>query len=175
MLSLNRLNDPPVAGPDVWVRRLGAREKLHATILSPHFWGFMVHWAGNHSEPCYREIRTCPGHRRGLPLKWKGYLYVIDHVSKEFQFLELPPGAAKELVNWYHPLKDLRGQRCIITRGEGSKARLKVEIQLPWEKVSSDPLPKDKDPIITLCRLWGVDPTQVNLSGDTEVPNTSVA
>jgi hypothetical protein len=135
----------------------------------------MVHWAGNHTEPCFAETKVCPGHRRGLPLKWKGYLYVADQVLREQQFLELPPLAAKDLLNWFYPQTDLRGQCVIVQRGDGKKARLKIEPQGPWDEESCGPLAKDKDPIITLCRLWGLDPTQVNLSGQNEVPNSRVA
>jgi len=175
MLTVNRKNEPPLAGPEVWVRRLGGQEKIKCVICSHSFWGFMVHWAGNHSEPCFAETKACPGHRRGLPLKWKGYLYVADQIAREHQFLELPPQAAKDLLNWFHPVTDLRGQIVLVTRGAGKKARLKIEPQGIWDEETWGPLAKDKDPIITLCKLWGLDPTQVNLNGQNDVPTFKIA
>lgn len=175
MLELNRNNDPPRSGPEIWVRRLRANEVIQCGIISPHFWGFVVHWAGNRTEPCYRETRTCPGHRRGLPVKWKGYLYVLDHAIREYQFLEFPPVAATHLLNQFENGHSLRGEVLSIKRMNGVASRLKVtrltdKFDIPKEKIESD-----VDPIRTLCKIWGVDVNQVNLRGENEPPQGQVA
>jgi len=170
MFDLNRNNTPPTGGPEIWVRRLVKSEQVTVGIVSPCFWGFMVHWAGNRSEPCLKETKTCPGHRRGLPLKWKGYLYVHNLQKRRYEFLEFPPGAATELLESFPKGSTLRGEVIQVQRMAGDNARLRVTIETHKWAEQQIAIPQDKDPAETLCKLWGLDPTQVNLNGDNEVP-----
>lgn len=175
MIELNRSSAPPPAGPEIWIRRLAKNEEVLAAIVSPCFWGLFVHWAGNRSEPCFKETKTCPGHRRGLPLKWKGYLYVHDMTKRKMEFLEFPPGAAQQLLDRFPEGHSLRGEVILVRRMSGNQARLQIAVETHKWAGNQGVIPPDKDPAETLAKLWGLDPSQVNLNGDVDIPKSKFA
>lgn len=158
MVPLRRQDAPPKSGPDIFVRRLRAAEKLTVQLISPSLWGCWVHWAGDHSEPCLEDKKKCPGHARGLPVKWKGYLHVINLHNRREEFLEMTPYSANMMLDQVEADVPLRGYRLQCERGKGDKARVKVLV-LPCLTEASG-LPQPVDPYKTLCNLWscqGID------------------
>lgn len=175
MDCLNTRNDPPRPGPDMSIVRLRAGQKVTVVVLSKQIWGCYTHWAGRYSTPCYADKSRCPGHKQGLPLRWKGYLHVWDYNIRDDYFLELTPTACHNLLDQVGRGMDLRCQRLMIERGKGDKARLYVSVQTPHDKISDKPLPEAKDPFKTLCRLWGIEDGNLHLRGEDDLPFSVVA
>jgi len=157
MQELDRGEDAPRAGPDIWVRRLAAGESAAFAICSPAIWQFWVHWAGNHSEPCFKDHKKCPGHRKGLPRRWKGYLYIVNHTARRCEFLEITPAGSEQLISLCGDKHSFRGKRFTATRGKGDKARVAYGVLPEWQQFTSSKLPQDKDPVKTLMKLWGFE------------------
>lgn len=171
--DMNKLSRPirrPASGPQMWILRLKAKEEVQVCILSKAIWQCMVHWAGDHSEPCFEDHKTCHGHKRGWPLRWKGYLHVYDLRQRKECFLEITPGLADQLESAIGTGEVYRGQRVKLVRGRGDKARYSLEIMLPHEQVSRVDLPPEKDPYETLCKLWGIDPGTLERLGEASIP-----
>ena len=155
MTEFNRSDRPPRSGPEMLIRRLKASQSIHCTVLSQSLWGVWTHWNGARSEPCYAEKKECPGCKRGLPKRWKGYLHVVDNMANSTMFLELTPSAAEKILAVLGEADSLRGNRMKVARLAGDKARLVVELMLPFKDVDS--LPKSQDPYCTLKKLWGIE------------------
>jgi len=158
-MTLRRQDVPPDKAGHLWIRRLGAEERITITILSATLWGCWTHWNGRSSEQCDEDEKKCHGHRRGYPLRWKGYLHVYNHKENCQEFIELPPGAARCLLATVDESTNLRGQRCDIKRMKGRKTRLEIS----WRQAAADrdALPKEKSPHETLKALWGVETVKV--------------
>lgn len=168
MQPLNRQNRPPDPGPEMLILRLRAGQRIVATILSKALWGVWTHWAGKRSEPCFGDKADCPGHKRGLPLRWKGYLHVFDHTKKKEGFLELTPVSAESLLDQVGNDSPLRGERIQVIRGGGDKARLTVELLAAIKE--GVVLPPEKDPEKTLRALWGIERPQKGSKLSTAFP-----
>lgn len=151
-MALNVCHEPPRPGPELRLVRLREKERGTFVVLGP-LWGCYTHWNGQRSEPCFGDSKSCPGHRRGLPVRWKGYLHVIWTEKREECFLEVTPLAAGDLLNVIGG-KDapMRGVRVQIERGAGNKARLRVTLLPAMPK--TDHLPQSKDPEEILKDLW---------------------
>lgn len=115
----------------------------------------MVHWDGDHSEPCYLNTKTCPGHKRGLPLRWKGYLHIWHHTRQTEGFIEVTPKGFEQLVELFGAEDNFRGTRMSFKRGNGDKTRLKLVILPPSPLVRELPAPKSVLP--SLLRMWGLE------------------
>lgn len=170
MLPLKRQNAPPRSTVELWVKRLKANESVHVTILSPSLWGTWTHWNGSNTEPCYECKAKCPGHRKGLPTRWKGYLHVYDLLSKDCYFLELPPGAARQFLDLVGDDLALRGVRVEVKRQAGRKARLKFGAMGRHESYCKWELMPALDPYKSLCVMWGVNELDINAQGEPTIP-----
>jgi hypothetical protein len=166
-ISLRRQDRPPKPGPEMRIRRLKASQKIVATVLND-LWGCWTHWAGNRSEPCLGDKKTCPGHKRGLPARWKGYLHILDHNNREESFLELTPTAATQLFDQLGTESPLRGNRIQVERMAGDKARMRITVLTAH--LSDVQLPPAKDPYKTLCSLWGVSDVSLEKPGQPTLP-----
>ena len=156
-MELDKSGSPGKTGPEIWVRRLVAGEEIDIAICSPAPWPIWTHWCGNHSEPCYTPHEQCPGHRRGYPRRWKGYLAIVNHTARRLEFLEITAKAADSLKELAGEGNSLRGLRVKARRGKGDKARLAFSSLPEWSQYTQAKLPADVDPEKTLVRLWGMD------------------
>lgn len=156
MLPLERPDTRPAAGPEIWIRRLEAKESIMFLSVSPKTWRFTIHWDGNHSSPHYKDKSRCPGCRAKCPQKYRSYLFGLNNSNKNLEFLELTPGAEEELESLIMPGDTYRGLRIEVTRGNGAKTRLKVINKGYQPHLNGKELPVDRDPAPTLCRLWGI-------------------
>lgn len=157
MLELDRGGARPKSGPEIWVRRLKAKDTISVSICSPAIWEFWVHWAGDKSQPCLKPHKSCPGHRQGLPRRWKGYLFVVNHRSRRCEFLEITLGAVEQLNELVGEKTNLRGKRFTVARGNGDASRLSFASLPDWQLFSTAVLPEDVDPAKTLCKIWGIE------------------
>jgi len=154
MASVVRQDIPPKAGPQLPIVRHTRAGQRMFRILSKSLYGIWTHWDGRRSIPCSGENKECYGHVNGMPRRWKGYLHCIDGESKEECFVEITPLAADQLLFQMPVGNSLRGLRLNLTRGPGGqKSRLKVDV-LPAVSDNGNTLPEEKDPIMTLGRLW---------------------
>jgi hypothetical protein len=152
MSRLRRQDNPPERGPNHFVRRLKAREEATFTILSEHFWGTWVHWDGARTTPCESDDDSCPGHRRGLPCKWKGWLCCHNHDNRNMEFLEFTRVAARCLLEQLEKGASLRAYRLVVKRGCGDKTKVKVTVLPPMQ--TRDAIAPGVDPQETLEILW---------------------
>lgn len=166
MANLNTCHFPPSPGPKSLIRRLKAGEKFNFILLG-NLWGCWTHWAGNKSEPCTGEKQDCVGHRKGLPVRWKGYLHVVNQETRQLEFLEVTPLSADQLLEIVGRDQPLRGNRIHVRRGEGTKARLTITILAAATAINPGiVLPPGEDPSGTLRRLWGMP--DIKLRQDTD-------
>lgn len=153
MTEFNREDRIPKAGPKMWIERVGAGGENLFTIFSLSIYGVWTHWGLYGSQPCLAERSKCSGCAGKLPKRWKGYLHCYDHHAKRQVFLELTPMSAESIVKQLGEDQPLRGYRVKIKRGNGPKARLKVEVMIPLP--GGPPLVEEKYPEETLRQLWG--------------------
>lgn len=173
MLPLDRPSSLPAGGPEVWVRRLEANEDLNFVSASPSFWLVYCHWAGDHSLPCYRDHKKCPGHRMGLPRRVRAYLYGWNEKARAYEFLELPPSAANEVQGFAMEGETLRGKRIHLKRGNGIKSRIRTALVGMATGENLAKLAADKDPAHTLVKLWGIEDLPINEAVPPSIPFAS--
>jgi hypothetical protein len=157
---LNRQNQPPHPGPPMLIRRVKKNQTITVTFLCRSVWGLWTHWAGNRSEPCFEDKKDCPGHKRGLPLRWKGYYHVFNHDSRAEEFLEVTPVIADYVNSLLGKDEPLRGNRANVSRGASDNSRMRVNLLTRTAKL--DQLPPEKDPMAVLMNLWGLDLKSIN-------------
>jgi len=145
---------PPDQETGIWIKRLRASEEVQVVVLSDKMDGFISHWTGQVSIPCVDPSDECEGCASGFPARWRGYLHCLDLQSGKEYFLEVTKGAAEQLALQLECATGYRGMRIMIRRMSGDAARLKVQINAPWEKLTSKPLPPFVDPEASLQGLY---------------------
>jgi len=80
-------------------------------------------------------------------------LHAYDHHAKRQCFIELTPMSAESIMKQIGEGQPLRGYRLKIKRGNGPKARLKVEVMIPLP--AGPALVDERLPEETLRQLWG--------------------
>lgn len=170
MRNLRTCHEPPPPSDHNFLRRIKQKQSWTFGIYSPSFWGCWVHWMGSRTVPCYENKEKCAGHKMGSPVKWLGYLFGYNHEMRRDEFLELPNGAALELIGGLGIGTPLRGCRVKFRRGDGKTARVHCEVLVPWSKISNAPLPASKDPEKMLRAIWGLNEAKLRLAGTDEVP-----
>lgn len=150
---------PPDPAPrTAHLQRVPRGKHLVFTCLSRQIAGLWTHWSGSRTEGCRADTPDCPGCRRGLPRRWKGYIHAQDCLSGYTSIVEITPGAARQLLNQRHDLPDLRGLQVRLERTTGA-ANGRLNAILVGKHPSPDLLPIELDPIATLERLWDQPPT----------------
>jgi hypothetical protein len=160
-VELRIQSTPPPHGPERFIRRLAAGQRLYVTVLSRSLWGVWTHWFGAKSGPCYRDKKSCDGCKRGFPARWKGFLCCLNLENKHVEFCELTPLAAENLLAQVPKGQSLRGLRLTLERGKGDKARLKCIIT--GVALNQCDLPKEETPEKTLVALWGTPEIDIRL------------
>jgi len=152
MADLNRDDNIPKAGPKWWIERVGKAQECLFTVFSKTVWGVWTHWCLYGSQPCYGCTAKCDGCKQRLPKRWKGYLHCYDHHNKRQCFLEITPIVAESIRDQIGEGQPWRGFRLKMKRGNGPKARIKVEVlaALP----SGPQLVDERCPEETLLKLW---------------------
>lgn len=160
MQPLDRGEEAPRAGPEIWVRRLVKNEMITFGCSSPSVWGFWIHWDPDRrkSEPCFANHKKCPGHQRDLARKWRGYVYGYNETCKRYEFLEITPATKEVLDQMTGFAQNLRGQRWTLKRGNADTARVKVVVLENLKGETLECLRPDLDPQATLMSLWGFEP-----------------
>lgn len=156
-MQFDRPTSIPRSGPEIWVRRLGARDDTTFVFASPSFWLVWVHWEHEHSEPCFKDHSKCPGHRKGTPRRVRCYAYGYSTKGKAYEFIELPPSCSNTILENLMEGETLRGKRFRLVRGDGKKARIQVVRLSDLEGEALQRLAADMDPSKTLTKLWGIE------------------
>lgn len=156
MKEVNRQNKAPRPGPELEILRIVDTRIRNFTILAEGVQGIWTHWNGKASEPCYVPVESCDGCKKGTPRRWKGYLHVIDHELRKEGFLEITPTAADTLKHYLPKEVSLRTVRISLCRSSNSpKGRLRCTVNDALQ--TSEQLPKERDPMETLSKLWKMD------------------
>jgi hypothetical protein len=145
---------PPNPGPEIPIERVKGNDQKCYVVLSPALWGVWTHWAGDRSEPCYSEKKDCPGCKKGLPRRWKGYLHVFNRQTGREAFAELTPLSAENLLAQVPDGSHLRGLRLTLKRTAARNGRLVVLLDPGVQQIPRGI--EAKDPCGVLCKLWGV-------------------
>lgn len=159
MLNVRTSDQPPDAGPELEVRRVGAAAVNQYIFLCVKPRGFWTHWneAKRRTQPCLEPVETCPGHKQQLPLRWKAYAHVFDLGQHDQCLIELTPGASRQLFRALGDHENLRGMRVQISRGKGPKARLFCSVQKLPSEAERRNLPAEHNALTTLSKVWGFD------------------
>lgn len=155
MAGLSRQDEPPRPGPNLPLMRVGANGVVRFLILSSRMFGLWTHWINKKSMPCVEPSSKCEGCKVGACRRWKGYLHAVNMHNRQEGFLELTPIAAQQLLQQAGIASVLRGLQVQVQRGGGDKARMKIDVQYSRPLLSSDPIPEEKSPEVTLNELWG--------------------
>lgn len=157
MAEVRRSQEPPKHGPELWVERLNANQRMQITILSEAIEGFDLHYTGRMTVPCYDDPAKCPGCIKRFPPKWKGYLHVWDEAKRRVCILELTFGATKQLRDFVAPEQSMRGMRLGIVRGRAINSRLTIDMLPAYERVTGNPLAPAVSCYISLKKLWEIN------------------
>jgi hypothetical protein len=158
MADFSRQDLPPKSGPKWWIERIAAGSGGMFTVFSRSIYGVWTHWGLYGSSPCLSERSKCDGCKARWPRRWKGYLHVYDFHNKRQCFLEITPAVAESISEQMGGRLEgvsLRGYRLQLRRGNGAKARLKVEVLAGLK--DGPELPEEQSPEETLVKLWKME------------------
>lgn len=155
MADLSRQDFPPKAGPKWWIERVKPGQDQLFTCFSSTIFGVWTHWTLYGSSPCFSTPEACQGCKDKAPRRWKGYLHVYDWVNKRQCFLEITPVVAESIISQLGENVPFRGYRLKLKRGNGPKARVKVEVLAPLP--SGPTLVEERSPKETLEKLWSLN------------------
>lgn len=161
LIRVRRADAPPPEGR-IFVPLIQPRPGTTAPVAAIHLGGAVrgvwVHWDGIRSLPCIDgPADQCPGHGRGLPLKWVGYLPAWDPRRQRRVILEVSAHAARTCPALFGPQPSaLRGQTVLLRRETTSRrSRIVCELRITTPPVTEG-LPADWDPLPVLAHIWGV-------------------
>jgi len=152
-MTLKLSSVPPRDPATLHVERLKAGQELLCHAVSQSVFGLTTHWneSGRHSLPCTSV--NCPGCKKGLPARWKGFLHVIRCSDRKQLLVELTSTATALLHDQVPQIDQLRGYRLRIYRGRGAdNSRLRCELY--GEKMQGLVLPSEIDLIPSLRKIW---------------------
>jgi hypothetical protein len=129
---------------------------LRVAILSPALQGYMTHWNGSKTRPCYDGKKTCEGCAAGQPKRWKGFLYVYEYSTKNTFFVEITPYSAENFFGQLIPKQPLRGLQVLIRR-EQPRKNAPIKIDLYGVHDDTIPLPVSRDVEATLRKIWSLE------------------
>ena len=148
-----RGSPPPKTSRRIIVHRVTTSESQEFCILSKAPWGYWVHWHGNRSHECSKDVSRCEGCADNWPAKWKGYLHALTDLGRSHVFLEITSTLFHMLTEKIPKGEDWRGLRVRIRKTKGGpKGRYLVEVL--ESRASPDELPAEIDPLQTLRALW---------------------
>jgi hypothetical protein len=140
------------------LQRVPKGKALVFTCLSREILGIWTHWTGQRTQPCLDCGQPCPWCQKEAPRRWKGYIYAQDCNSGQTAVVEVTPGAARQLGNQLHGMKDLRGLQVRLERTPGGgNGRLNAIVVGAYPHLELLPIEIDLRP--TLNRLWDHEPT----------------
>jgi len=162
MTELIRGAAPPAPTKRMDVFRVTSAETTQFTCVSARIFGQMVHWHGRRSHECTKETGACEGCTSNWPVKWKGYLHVVDPLRRHEGFLEVTATCWQLLENLILDKDTLRGLRFRLSKTKGGpKGRYLVSVLEGREL--SEILPIERDALPVLRQLWksklGTSPT----------------
>lgn len=149
-----RLSEIPISkSPRMQVVRLKGSQRLRGVILSKHFVGFQIHWNPSirRSLPHFDELERCEGCQKKLPEKTVWYLHLLS-TDKGQVFVELPPNAARGLLDQLAEGESLRGLWVTISRSQADNGRVRAVVDDQLQRRTD--LPPAVDPESTLSALW---------------------
>lgn len=176
MPRLRQQHTPPSPGPNLPLIRIVDTHIHTFVILAAQIFGQWTHWdhkaakGKGASSPCFEPKEECPGCKRSLPERWKGYLHVFNLHTRVDGFLELTPTAAKVVTSALVGVDTYRGVRINVTRSSNSnQGRLRLTVLDAVRDMS--PFPSERSPEETLCKLWKLE----NEIDEDEPPTIKIA
>lgn len=158
MRQVRREDTPPKSGDRFWIIRVRANQTKEV-VAAGKLWGFWTHWDGKKSIPCTGADKSCYGHERGLPLRWKGFVWCYDLEKRAYCYVEITPLMAEQINQQLPEGEALRGWWLQFRRGNGDKSRCKVVVERRYH--TPEALLPDRDPIKTLSDLWDLTDKKV--------------
>jgi len=161
--SLVRGAPPPPKKFKIEVIRITTVEPLQLICVSRSIYGQPVHWFGRRSHECLSDRGKCHGCEENWPVKWQGYLHVMNASGDWQAFLEITATAWEILLSQAHQGKDLRGMIFRVGRTKGG-AKGRYLISVLERRVDEPQLLKELDPYPTLRMLWAAKKGPSNFS-----------
>lgn len=158
----------PPSGPQHFIRRVKANQKIDFVCYSKAIWGCWTHWDGRRSHPHLKRKDLCMGCKHGWPKRWKGYLDCFNVDCKQREFVEVTPGVCEFFDAELPAGESLQGQRFELRRGAGDKARFVVTFRTPMQTIKPNWVcPQPLDPKQTLLELWQLNDIKLSF-GDAD-------
>lgn len=154
--GFNRDDTPPNRKRVISIKRVAATQQWKVTVLDEKFQGFWVHVIGGRTVPCMNGPELCEWHLKKVPLKWLGYLTVIDETTNEIVFVEFTDYSAQNLLKASKEYANFRGLQLHLCR-ERQTLRAPVRATILGTAPIHRVLPPAKDVTPSLRRVWGLD------------------
>lgn len=120
--------------------------------------GFLTHWSEGRAVPCLHQPVPCSFCSYGWQPRWYGYLACVLDRTFRRRVAVISEGAYRNCPGLVSRDGKLRGLAIRLQRmGEGKNAPIKAIIGEPIRKVE---LPEEWDLVGSLCRVWGLNPTE---------------
>lgn len=154
----NRDDKGPSAarGPDV--KKISGDDKICIVICSIDVQGYWTHWdlATMRTVACQVNKELCPHCLTFQPMRWAGFIHVVNAKYEMPVFIELTALAKENLLGSLPEGEKLRGSKFLVHRERRSaKSPLVFEYLGRGEGVKALPLPADPEQL--LRRLWRVN------------------
>jgi len=121
--EFTRRDTPPPVRKIIKIARITSSDICTGIILSEKMEGFDFHFdpVTFRTLPCYSPVETCPWHALEMPIKWYGFLHLLDrHTGNQF-YVQLTPYATKGVEQMLELKGRLRGLEIEVRREKGHK------------------------------------------------------
>jgi hypothetical protein len=137
-----------------WVETVEANAAIKFTVWSPAIWQIWAHFSGK-TKPCFKNHDMCEGGHDESTLRWYGFLFGFHQTRNSPAFMQITPGAAREIEAAVAPGSSYRGMVITVHRGRSKQGPLHVKIDR-YQTFGEDRLGRDLDPHHSVFRLWKV-------------------
>jgi hypothetical protein len=129
-------------------------QEVKGIVLQADITGVLTHFFEGQTAPCFKGQIFCPGCEAGRPVRWKGYLPVLQWLNRKPGLLELTEEAVRtneRLLVGGSPLTGMVVTARRIGKQKNSPVRVSFEDGSPHMNL---PVPFDVHTV--LLAIWGV-------------------
>ena len=153
--QFSRNDNPRPRARVVPIRQIQAIDQLQLVVLSHSIWGIDVHWSLGRILPHVTDSKLCQHCLARAPLKWRGYLHVVNPKNDDQFFLELTDYAYKGFLKATQAFESKRGLICLFAR-ERKTLKAPVATSFVSDAYVGKSLPASQTPEQTLKVIWKI-------------------